>query len=76
VNRMWSSTGDPAGENPSPLISLIVVLTALAGGLGLLYAVLQDGPSGTFLVLDVLVGSLCCLALAWRHRAPATTPGY
>ena len=55
---------------PGPLASVVVVLLALVGGLSLLYGVLQDGPSGTALVVDVVAGVVCCAALWWRHRAP------
>ena len=64
-----SPTVDSDGR-PGPLVSVVVVLLSLVGGLSLLYGVLQEGPSGATLVLDVAVGAACCAALWWRHRAP------
>ena len=55
---------------PGPLVSVVVVLLSFAAGLSLLYGVLQDGPSGSTLVLDVAAGAVCSAALWWRHRAP------
>jgi signal transduction histidine kinase len=64
-----SSVVDPDGR-PGPLVSVVIVLLSLAGGLSLLYGVLRDGPSGTVLVVDVAVGAVSSAALWWRHRAP------
>jgi signal transduction histidine kinase len=67
---MESSPAVDSDARPGPLVSVVVVLLALVGGLSLLYGVLQDGPSGTVLVLDVIAGVVCSAALWWRHRAP------
>ncbi len=50
--------------------SAIVVLASYAGGLVLLYQVLETGPSGGWRTVDLLAGALGCLALVWRRRAP------
>jgi len=47
-----------------------VVLAAYAGGLVLLYAVLEHGPVGPWRTLDLVLGALACLGLLWRWRAP------
>ena len=50
--------------------STAVVLAAYAGGLLLLYDVLEHGPSGTWRTVDLAVGAAACLALLARHRRP------
>ena len=50
--------------------SATVVLAAYAGGLVLLFAVLEDGPAGPWRTLDLVLGALACLGLLWRWRAP------
>ncbi|MDT3444857.1 MULTISPECIES: sensor histidine kinase [unclassified Pseudofrankia] len=50
--------------------SAAVVLTAFAGGLVLLYDVLQQGPVGSWRTVDVCAGALACLLLLGRHRYP------
>ena len=70
VVGMEGTTAVDSEDRPRPLVSVVVVLLSLAAGLGLLYGVLQDGPSGPMLVLDVAVGAVCSAALWWRHRAP------
>jgi signal transduction histidine kinase len=52
------------------LPSVTVVLASYAGGLVLLYQVLETGPTGPWLTVDVVGGALACLALVWRRRAP------
>ncbi|MFE0028765.1 sensor histidine kinase [Amycolatopsis sp. NPDC059021] len=47
-----------------------LVLLSFAGGLALLYGVLESGPGGVARVLDVAVGALASLALVLRNRAP------
>ena len=70
MTRMAGSAAVDSDGRPGPLVSVVVVLLAFAGGLSLLYGVLQEGPSGSRLVLDVAVGAACSAALWWRHRAP------
>jgi signal transduction histidine kinase len=48
----------------------ILVLASFAGGLALLYGVLEDGPAGVWRALDVGVGLLASLGLVLRRRAP------
>jgi signal transduction histidine kinase len=50
--------------------SAAVVLAAFAGGLVLLYDVLQQGPAGGWRAVDVCAGALACLLLLGRHRYP------
>lgn len=50
--------------------SATVVLASYAGGLVLLYQVLETGPSGSWRQADLVCGALACLALLWRRRAP------
>jgi signal transduction histidine kinase len=50
--------------------STAVVLASYAGGLVLLYQVLETGPSGSWRAVDLGCGALACLALVWRRRAP------
>jgi signal transduction histidine kinase len=50
--------------------SATVVLASFAGGLELLYAVLETGPRGSWRAVDLVAGALACLALVWRRRAP------
>ena len=50
--------------------SAVVVLAAYAGGLLLLYTVLEQGPAGIWRTVDVVVGAAACLLLVARHRAP------
>ena len=52
--------------------SLVVVLAAYAGGLLLLYGVLEQGPVAQWRVLDLVLGALACLGLLWRWRRPTT----
>jgi signal transduction histidine kinase len=52
------------------VLSAAVVLAAFAGGLGLLYGVLESAPSGDWRRADVVCGALACVGLLWRHRAP------
>ena len=47
-----------------------LALLSFAGGLGLLYGVLQDGPAGVWRAVDIGVGALASLALVLRRRAP------
>lgn len=47
-----------------------LVLFSFAGGLSLLYGVLQAGPGGVTRVLDIALGALASLALVLRRRAP------
>ncbi|MEV4315615.1 histidine kinase [Actinocrispum sp. NPDC049592] len=47
-----------------------LVLLSFAGGLSLLYGVLEAGPGGVARVLDIAVGALASLALVLRNRAP------
>jgi signal transduction histidine kinase len=53
-----------------PVRSATVVLASFAGGLVLLYDVLETGPSGGWRVVDVMCGALACVSLLWRRRAP------
>src|SRR3954451_20327732 len=50
--------------------SAVVVLAAYAGGLLLLYTVLEQGPTGIWRTVDVVLGGAACLLLVARHRAP------
>ena len=50
--------------------SSIVVLLAYAGGLALLYDVLEAGPDGVWRVMDLVAGALACLLLIGRRRWP------
>ncbi|MGY2873488.1 signal transduction histidine kinase [Marmoricola sp. URHA0025 HA25] len=50
--------------------SATVVLASFAGGLVLLYQVLETGPGGSWRQVDLVCGALACLALVWRRRAP------
>ncbi len=50
--------------------TVAVVLASYAGGLVLLYQVLETGPSGAWRAVDLGCGALACLALVWRRRAP------
>ena len=50
--------------------SAAVVLTAFAGGLVLLYNVLQQGPVGNWRTVDMCAGALACLLLLGRRRYP------
>lgn len=47
-----------------------LVLLSFAGGLSLLYGVLESGPGGVARVLDIAVGAAASLALVLRRRAP------
>jgi signal transduction histidine kinase len=49
-----------------------LVLVSFAGGLVLLYSVLEQGPAGVWRVADVVAGALASLALVLRRRAPVT----
>ncbi|GAB3868958.1 hypothetical protein GCM10029964_127160 [Kibdelosporangium lantanae] len=46
------------------------MLLSFAGGLSLLYGVLESGPGGVARVVDIAVGALASLALVLRDRAP------
>ncbi len=50
--------------------SAVVVLGSFAGGLVLLYDVLETGPEGMRRRVDLVCGALACLLLWWRRRAP------
>ena len=50
--------------------SAALVLAAFAGGLGLLYGVLQAGPQGGWRSADIVGGALACSALLLSRRAP------
>ena len=53
--------------------SAALVLAAYAGGLVLLYAVLEQGPVGAWRVVDLAAGAVACLGLLARRRAPVVT---
>lgn len=50
--------------------SVLLVLASFAGGLAMLFLVLEQRPDGWSRVLDVAVGAFACSALLLRHRAP------
>lgn len=50
-----------------------LVLASYAGGLVLLYQVLEQGPAGRWRAVDLACGAVACLGLLWRHRAPVAT---
>jgi signal transduction histidine kinase len=50
--------------------SAAVVLAAFAGGLVLLYQVIQHGPVGDWRRVDIACGAVACLGLLWRRRFP------
>jgi signal transduction histidine kinase len=50
--------------------SATVVLASFAGGLVLLYQVLETGPEGSWRKVDLACGALVCVALWWRRQAP------
>jgi signal transduction histidine kinase len=52
------------------VLSAAVVLASFAGGLVLLYEVLESGPTGGWRQADVAGGALACVGLLWRRRAP------
>jgi signal transduction histidine kinase len=70
VTRTSGTASVEVDARPGPLVSAVVSLLSLAGGLSLLYGVLEEGPSGALLAVDVAVGVVCSAALWWRHRAP------
>ncbi|MFD6024201.1 sensor histidine kinase [Streptomyces griseoluteus] len=47
-----------------------LVLSSFAGGLALLFLVLEQRPGGGWRVLDIAVGALASLVLLVRYRAP------
>lgn len=53
-----------------PARSGLVVLTAYAGGLVLLFDVLEAGPTGAWRTVDLVAGALACLLLIGRRRQP------
>lgn len=50
--------------------SAALVLASFAGGLGLLYGVLQAGPRGDWRWVDIACGALACAGLLLSRRAP------
>lgn len=58
--KRWESRGRSA----------LLVLASFAGGLGLLFLVLEQRPGGGWRALDITVGALASLALLLRRRAP------
>lgn len=50
--------------------SALLVLASFAGGLALLFLVLEQRPGGGWRALDIAVGALASLALLLRRRAP------
>ncbi|MGW1132890.1 sensor histidine kinase [Streptomyces griseoluteus] len=50
--------------------SALLVLSSFAGGLALLFLVLEQRPGGGWRVLDIAVGALASLVLLVRYRAP------
>ncbi|WP_240489910.1 sensor histidine kinase [Actinomadura atramentaria] len=50
--------------------SALLVLAAFAGGLAMLFLVLEQRPGGGWRVLDVAVGAVASLVLLVRHRSP------
>ncbi|MBC2865182.1 histidine kinase [Streptomyces mexicanus] len=50
--------------------SALVVLSSFAGGLAMLFLVLEQRPGGGWRVLDILVGTVASLVLLVRYRAP------
>ena len=65
-----AATADAEGRWQRAARSATVVLAAYAGGLMLLYAVLEQGPVGAWRTLDLVLGAVACLALLWRWRTP------
>lgn len=62
----------PGRELPWPAAArtVLLVLLSFAGGLALLYGVLQEGPAGAWRAVDVGLGALASLGLVLRRRAP------
>ncbi|MFF9172382.1 sensor histidine kinase, partial [Streptomyces sp. NPDC014796] len=50
--------------------SALLVLSSFAGGLALLFLVLEQRPGGAWRVLDICVGAVASLVLLVRYRAP------
>ncbi|MET8469140.1 histidine kinase [Streptomyces sp. NPDC006422] len=50
--------------------SALLVLASFAGGLAMLFLVLEQRPGGGWRVLDIAVGAAASLVLLVRHRAP------
>ncbi|MGP3775670.1 sensor histidine kinase [Streptomyces sp. SDT5-1] len=50
--------------------SALLVLASFAGGLAMLFLVLEQRPGGGWRVLDIAVGAAASLVLLLRHRAP------
>ncbi|MFZ3599245.1 sensor histidine kinase [Streptomyces sp. BH104] len=50
--------------------SALLVLASFAGGLALLFLVLEQRPGGGWRVLDISVGAVASLVLLVRYRAP------
>ncbi len=48
------------------------MLAAFAGGLAMLFLVLEQRPGGWWRIIDIAVGALACIALLFRRRAPIT----
>lgn len=58
--KRWESRGGSA----------LVVLASFAGGLALLFLVLEQRPGGAWRAFDIALGALASLALLLRRRAP------
>jgi signal transduction histidine kinase len=63
-------TTEPGRDWPALVRALLLVLISFAGGLLLLYGVLEQAPSGGWLWVDVIGGFLASLALVLSRRAP------
>ncbi|MYV38075.1 histidine kinase [Streptomyces sp. SID1328] len=50
--------------------SALLVLSSFAGGLALLFLVLEQRPGGGWRLLDIAVGAVASLVLLLRYRAP------
>ncbi|WP_231905033.1 MULTISPECIES: sensor histidine kinase [Streptomycetaceae] len=50
--------------------SALLVLSSFAGGLAMLFLVLEQRPGGGWRVLDICVGAVASLVLLLRYRAP------
>ena len=66
-----SAHGTPPEDSWPPYArSAVLVLASFAGGLVLLYAVLENGPVGAWRQVDLLCGALGCAALLLSRRWP------